>query len=387
MGTDKRYDIAIIFPDWYAFLHDAMEGVLEIRGIRRHCHFRNFISKDFSQAVDFPKGYRPDGIIVSYDADHMDAPWLEELDIPVVNIFSSTNRIFPTVGVCPVSMAQTIVEHFSTLGFQTLGITGTIHQTHSSPVHQHIIEECTARGMDHWYVEVPDGIHAGAWHMLEEHAPDLKEKLLLSSAKTGVYTVHDMRGRLVADYCTELGIKVPEQVGILGRFDSINARLCTPELSSIVMPARQIGGQAIQLLIQLIDGSPVDELYPMVEVHEVRVRESTVGKSDPDMIALQARTIIREKACKGLTVDELIQSLPLARSTFEKRYRALTGSSPAQEIRKIRVEKARQLLLTSKKTIDEIAYEVGFTDPRPFVVFFKREVGETPGGFRKAYVE
>jgi len=79
--------------------------------------------------------------------------------------------------------------------------------------------------------------------------------------------------------------------------------------------------------------------------------------------------MIRENSCKGLTVEELIQALPIARSTFEKRYQALTGSTPAAEIRKIRIEKARQLLLTSKKTIDEIAADVGFNDARPFVVF------------------
>jgi len=380
MGISKHYDIAIIFPDWYHFLHEVVEGILEIRGIRHHCHFRNFISTDFNEAVEFPKGYQPDGILVSYDDENFDASWLDEYGAPVVNIFAHGRNQFPTVGACSMSLAKVIVDHFVTLGFECVGVLGTKNQI--SNIYRLIIEECERRNLDHWCYEVPDGIYAGCWAQLDEHVPELKNKLTHPEKRTGIYATHDMRGRLIADYCTELGVRVPEDIGILGRFDSINARLCTPELSSVVLPAKEIGARGIQLLINLIEGHPVENMNPLVLVTDVRVRESTVGRSSPDIIALQARAIIRENSCKGLTVDELIQALPIARSTFEKRYQALTGSTPAAEIRNIRIEKARQLLLTSKKTIDEIALDIGFNDARPFVVFFKREVGQTPGEFR-----
>ena len=391
MKSTKIYDIAIIFPDWYHFLHDVMEGVLEIPGVRHHCHFRNFISTDFNEPVEFPKGYQPDGILVSYDDSYFDASWLADYGVPVVNIFSSNKNpnqhSYPTVGVDPKSLTKIIVGHFDALGFKCIGVLGTKNQTYLSDFYRFFIEECKRKKLPHWYVDIPDGINAGCWTQLEEYAPDLKNKLLHPEKRTGIYATHDMRGRLIADYCTDLGVRVPEDIGILGRFDSINARLCTPELSSVVMPAKQIGARAIQLLINQIEKNPIEDLYPMVDANEIRVRKSTVGSSSPDIIALQARTIIRENACKGLTVDELIQALPIARSTFEKRYQALTGATPAAEIRKIRMDKARQLLLTSTKTIDEIAFEVGFTDPRPFVVFFKREVKQTPGEFRNTHVK
>lgn len=386
---EPSYDIAVIFPDWYAFLHNIMEGILEIRGVRHRCNFRNFIANDFSQKVKFPKGYRPDGVLVSYDDTNIDAAWLSDLDVPVVNIFSSVEPKHPSVSNCIQSLAQIVVEHFSTLNFQQIGLLGTRSisekSTYIDIFYQSLISLCDERAIPHWRIDVPDGIRAGSWSKLEQAAPQLRDRLLQLESRTGIYCFHDTRGRLLADYCTELGVKVPEEVGILGRFDSINARLCTPELSSVVMPAKQMGGQAIQLLVNLIEKRPVDELHPQIQLNEIKVRESTVGQSDPDMIVLRARTMIRDHACNGLTVDELIQSLPLARSTFEKRYRALTGSSPAQEIRKIRIDKARQLLLTTQKTIESIATEIGFNDARPFVVFFKREAGLTPGEYRNTY--
>lgn len=382
MKPNQTYDIAIIFPAWYPYLNDIVEGILEIRGIRQHCRFRNFISKNFNEPVNFPSNYQPDGILISYDAENFDASWLKNYNVPIVNIFSALKTDFPTVGICPQSLGKLVVKHFVALGFRAIAVLGTTNITYLSKVYQTITEECEQRSIPHWYLEIPDGIDAGCWAQLEKHAPELKDKLLNSKIRTGIYTSHDMRGRLLVDYCTELGVKVPEDIGILGRFDSINARLSTPELSSIVMPGKQIGATAIQLLVNLIDGQKDADLNPLIKVTEVRVRQSTIRENSPNMIALQARTMIREQACAGLTVDEIVQALPVARSTFEKRYLALTGSTPAQEIRDTRIKKAKELLLASNKPIEEIAKKVGFLDSRPFVVFFKREVKQTPGDFR-----
>ncbi|BDS07897.1 XylR family transcriptional regulator [Oceaniferula spumae] len=384
MKSEKRYDIAVIFPDWYSFLHSVMYGILEIRGIRHHCNFRNFIHKDFSTAVEFPHNYQPDGVLASFDNEAYPALWLKGLKLPVVNVFSTENTDFPAIGLCNDSLATLVVDHFLALGFQEIGYLETESLHPGKEVHQLLEKKCAERNIPYWSLTVKDGIQAGSWSQLEESAPDLRERLLRKKRRIGIYTTHDMRGRLLADYCTELGLQVPEEVGILGRFDSINSRLCTPELSSIVMPGREIGELAIQTLVNLIEGKPITH-HQLVKASEIRVRESTVGRSNPDMIVLQARAMIREKACRGLTVDELTQSLPLARSTFEKRYRALTGSTPAQDIRQFRLQAARKLLLTTHKTIDEVASAIGFTDPRPFVVFFKREVGVTPGEFRKEH--
>lgn len=364
-----------------------MEGVLAIHSIRSQCRFLNFISTNFSQPIEFPDGYKPDGILVSYDDDLFDAPWLDDLDIPIVNIFTSIKRSHPSVGIDFPSLAQTAVDHFRQLDFDEVGLIGTRHNDYTKEVRAAFVQECAAREIPFWSIDIPDGIKPGGWSKLELEAPELKERLLNQNTRTGIYAFHDMRGRILVDYCSDLGVKIPEKVGVLGRFDTLNARLCTPELSSIVAPASQIGGQAMRLLINLIDKTPVENNHPRVNVSEVRVRASTVSHTNPDMIVLQARTLIRENAGTGLTVDELVHILPIARSTLDKRYRALTGASPAQHIREIRVETARQLLLTTNKSIDEIASSIGFTDTRPFNVFFKREVGDNPGEFRNKFAE
>ncbi len=385
MENSKSYDIAIIFPDWYHYLQEITEQILEIHIIRNHCNFRNFVLNDFSHPPDFPSGYQPDGIIVSYDDSAYDAKWLKDTTVPVVNINSSNKHKHPSVGTCEKSMAKIIVDHFTTLNYEMISMIGTANQLNAEPLKKALQQECSNRNIDYWYEEIPDGIQVGEWKRLEDFAPTIKEKLLHPAKKTGIYAFHDMRGRVILEYCNNLKIKVPESIGILGRFNSINARLSTPELSSIVMPTKEIAQTAISLLINLIEKKTIDNLYPKINVNAIKARESTVSKKSPDLFILQARMMIREKACYGLTVDQIIQSLPVARSTFEKRYKAVTGVSPAHEIRDIRIKKARHLLIHTDLSVEEIGRIIGFTDPRPFVVFFKRIVQQTPGEFRNSH--
>ena len=382
---NKIYHVAIIFPDQYSFLNNVMEGVLGIQSIRKYCRFRIFTLSDFNKSVEFPSGYNPDGCIVCYDEDVCDAEWLDDLGVPVVNIFKSMRKKHPSVTLNYDSLVKTVVDHFSSLDFETIGFLGTLHQPCSQEIQQLFEEECAKRKIPFWVLYITDGIKPGSWSMLEQEAPELREYLQKSFGSVGVYAYHDRRASLLVDYCVDMGIKVPEEVGVLGRFDTINARLCTPELSSVIVPAKQIGVRVIKLLVQLMAGEEELELHQEIEVREVRVRASTVGKEDPDMMVLHARAMIREQACDGLTVNEIVETLTISRSSFEKRYRELVGVSAAQEIRAIRIETARQLLLTSKMSLEEVAKKVGFHDSRPFVVFFRREVGVTPGAFRRSH--
>ena len=386
MPSKKNYEIAVILPSMYQFLYEVMEGVLAIRGVRHHCNFRHFLLNEEHDKVDFPKGYQPDGAIVSYNDDSEDrVQWLFGLQIPIVNVFNSTNPIHPSVFTSPESLAKVIVEHFITLQFEEIGVLSTAELTLCDPVSEHIKSLCEQQNVPTWEIPVSDDNNHQDFRKLSTEAPTLKDKLTDRTTRCGIYTTHDARGRLLADYCAELGVSVPDKIGILGRFDSIHARLSTPELSSLAVPAREIGEQAIQLLIGLIEKKVDLNEHIAIDIKEIRVRESTIGKDNTDLAILKARQMIREQSTRGITVDEIVQSMPMARSTFEKRYRALTGAAPAQDIRNFRQNAARELLLTTSLSVEDISLKVGFTDPRPFVVFFKREAGLTPGEFRKTY--
>lgn len=87
----------------------------------------------------------------------------------------------------------------------------------------------------------------------------------------------------------------------------------------------------------------------------------------------------------GYTVDQLSSDMNMSRVGLYKRVLALTGRSPLEYIRYYRLLKAQPLLLKSQMTIAEIAYEVGFSNPKQFSKYFKQEFGILPSTY--AHIE
>ena len=84
-----------------------------------------------------------------------------------------------------------------------------------------------------------------------------------------------------------------------------------------------------------------------------------------------------------LSVDDLAASMNLSRVQLYRKVKAVTGSSPVELLRTARLKRAYQLLLTTDKSVSEVAYGVGFTAPSYFTKCFKEEYGMVPGDVRK----
>ncbi|MBC7829740.1 MAG: response regulator [Chitinophagaceae bacterium] len=87
------------------------------------------------------------------------------------------------------------------------------------------------------------------------------------------------------------------------------------------------------------------------------------------------------------TVEELSKELFMHRAGMYRKLLSLTGISPLEFIRNIRLKRGRQLLEKSQMTISEIAYEVGFNNPKKFSQHFKEEFGTTPTNFLKQHLK
>ena len=81
-------------------------------------------------------------------------------------------------------------------------------------------------------------------------------------------------------------------------------------------------------------------------------------------------------------VEQMAAALLMSRSAFGKKMRALTGQTPSDMLREVRMEHAAELLLHSNFTLAEVAYESGFNDPHYFGKCFKAHYGMTPGEYR-----
>ena len=179
-------------------------------------------------------------------------------------------------------------------------------------------------------------------------------------------------------------IKVPDEMAVMGvDDDELFNTLVTPSLSSIAIPAEQVGYEAAAMLDRIMDGHKPKRDPMLLQPVRVVARASTdvLTISDPEVV--QALRFIRDHSSEPLQVDDVMDAVPMSRRSLERRFRTLVGHSISDEIRRAHVERAKQLLLSTDMAMPQIAAASGFTSGTRLGIVFLREVGEPPTEYRR----
>ena len=112
-------------------------------------------------------------------------------------------------------------------------------------------------------------------------------------------------------------------------------------------------------------------------------RRSTDITRVADPLIRGAMRYIRDHATEGITVEGVWGELGVSRSTLVNRMKAETEQTTQQAIRRAPVDRAKQMLINTELTMDQIARKCGFHRPRRLNEAFKRLTGLTPGQFRQ----
>ena len=110
-----------------------------------------------------------------------------------------------------------------------------------------------------------------------------------------------------------------------------------------------------------------------------------VQRQHHDAKIQQAEAYMQEYYSAHFTIDELAQRLGMSARNFSRRFRQAVGDSPLTYLHKLRVSRARQLLETDFKSVQEICYEVGYDDVPFFRRIFKRYAGLPPKEYRSRF--
>lgn len=116
----------------------------------------------------------------------------------------------------------------------------------------------------------------------------------------------------------------------------------------------------------------------------IEAHPEEIAISSQDEIFLQQALQIVEKNISNpdFSVEELSRELHMSRVSAYKKLLSITGKTPLEFIRSIRLKRAAQLLGKSQLTIAEVAYEVGFNNPKYFAKYFKLEYGVLPSAYK-----
>jgi LacI family transcriptional regulator len=200
----------------------------------------------------------------------------------------------------------------------------------------------------------------------------------------GLMAANDARARHVLEACKAIGLRVPEDVAVLGvDNDEVICELTDPPLSSIEHGAGNLGYEAAALLDRLMAGKKAKSMKTFIPPKEVVTRRSTdiLAVADPDVAAAMA--YIHTNSCRPIRIADVVAAVQVSRSTLETKFKAVTGRTIHSEIRRLQIDCARSLLATTDLPIKQIAAIAGFAHIHYMTTIFHQHTGWTPAEYRK----
>jgi LacI family transcriptional regulator len=200
----------------------------------------------------------------------------------------------------------------------------------------------------------------------------------------GVICVETGGGGYIIRVCHSLGLRVPEDVAVVGTDDTDLSLSSTPTLTSVVPAGETIGFEAMRVLERMMLGQPAPEETVRVKAMGLHVRQSTGLKRVEICDIAAAMEYINQHACKGITVAQLIQETQhVSRWTFQKHFQAATGRTAGDVIRQRQLQEAQRLLRTTELSMTMIAEQCGFSASNEFARAFRVLEGRSPSQYRR----
>ncbi len=329
---------------------------------------------------------KPDGIL-AFVENLKDAQCLSRLEIPVVEVSAYLRGVgLPQIGNDERAVGRLAAEHLLERQFCNYAYCGYRQQSWSERRCDGFTEFLAEAGHGCKIVRLQrsyDGFCE--W---EKKQNDLAEWIAGLPKPVGIMACSDRCAQGVLDACFRANILVPEEVAIIGvDNDEIMCRMSTPQLSSVIDNAKQIGFEAAHMIDLLMSGeaemSDFDEprLVPPIDVAR---RQSTDITTVDDQLTAQSLALIQLHACRGLTVNDILDKLAVSRTVLYEHFRDYLGRTPHEQITIVRLYRVRELLLQTDWNLQKIADAAGFDSPDYLGRVFRKYFNTTPGAYRSS---
>jgi len=339
------------------------------------------------EPVKIDRDWQGDGLLVfRYTAE--EAKEWRRRKIPVVNLSTEQPpRIagFPRVTLDNIRAGEMAAEHFLSLGLRNFAYLHDSNRVYSRERMEGYRRRLNEAGFAVQVIDIPSSTFP----------PKIRAKQNLEMAwrqfarlpqPCGLFAKDDISAVLAIRALRKIGLRVPQDVPVLGVADDIvHCLATTPPISSLRFPGRGIGFAAAQLLWRQMNGEKIDPREHLrIPPRGVVVRESTGHVELPDPLVTRALAVIREEAGRqSISAQELCRRVGVSRESLRLRFQETLGRSPKQEVDRLRAEHVGEILRRHDWTLERIAEHCGFTGSDELCRFFKRVRGVTAGAWRK----
>ena len=317
-----------------------------------------------------------DGVIARVENAEI-ARVLRATGLPVIDVSAALPRlVFPRVATEAEGSARLAATHLADRGLKRFAYCGYRGAHWSRRRGEAFARAVRATGGTCVLFSPPPG-------PVDEEIGAIAAWLKKLARPVGLLAAIDPRGQQVLAACRLAGLAVPDEVAVIGvHNDELLCDLCDPPLSSVIPDARRAGYVAAGLLSKAMAGSRL-----AVSLHEiaplgVASRQSTDVSAVADTKIAEAVRFMRQHAAGGANVGDVLRAVPMARTALERRFKAVLGTTPHAHLRKLRMERVRELLVSTNLPVGEIATATGFENPEYLSAMFRRECGESAREFR-----
>lgn len=378
--------IALALPLDIVFIERLLPGILEFA--RQECGWVfTRVPERRTPSFEWLRSWTGDGAFVLI-GNQKDAEVALSLPMPVVNVggYVFDTRI-PTVTLDQRMVGRLAAEHLLARRFRNFGYYGVRDLWFSQQRRIGFQAAIEAAGYTCNSTEGSSLIKSP--QQWRDATGGLARWLRSLQPPVGIMASWDLRAQMLSEACTTMGLRVPEDVAIIGvDNDPVACEFCIPQLSSVSRNDRELGWQAARLLSQLLRGARPPKLPILIPPDGVVARRSTdaLGIEDPEIAKLVHE--IRGRLSEAFGVERLLRLSSLSRRQLEQRFQRSVGSPPYAFLNELRVELAKQLLAEpGKRTLTEVASECGFSELRRFRLVFRRLTKLSPAEYRRGCFE
>ena len=202
----------------------------------------------------------------------------------------------------------------------------------------------------------------------------------------GIMAGNDIRGIQMLDACRRAGVAVPEEVAVVGvDNEELVCLLAYPPLSSVVPDAYRVGYESAALLDRMMKGHPVTEMLRSIPPVSVATRQSSDVTAIANPCLASAMQFIRESACQGIGVDDVLAHLSVSRSVLQRLFRKELGQTILDAITATRMHRVKQLLAETDLSLNDIADRAGFSYVEYLSTSFRHHTGQSPSSYRRKF--
>ncbi len=309
---------------------------------------------------------------------------VKKVKVPVVDMLgASESPPFPLVEPDNQAVARLAAEHLIGRGFHQFGYLGPTNVPWSLQRWKAFERTLNERGYTCDALPLEFENLQESWDEFIEQTA----RWIRNHAKPfGLMICWDTIGPPVTQACREAGVAVPEEVAIVGvDNDETLCSICDPPLTSVCPNHEQVGYQGAALLDRMMHGEAPPKDRMQLQPRMIVVRQSTDVSAIEDPAISQALRMIREHACNGLQVREVAAHVPISRSVLQRRFQAIVGRSVHDEIIRVQLRKAEELLRETDLSIGSVAEKAGFNHQEYMGAVFKNRTGMTPREYRRRF--